>query len=67
MTSWKTTTGGITAIVAAIAGAINLMVDNDPATNPDWSVVMPIIIGAFAILFARDNDKTSEDVGADKK
>ena len=64
MKSWKTSTAAITTIVAAISGAIKYMVDGDPATNPDWSLIMPQIIAAVGLLCARDNNKTSEDVGA---
>ena len=52
--SWKTTAAGISAIVVAVAGAAGLMLDGKPDTNPDWT----------ALIAARDNDKSSEDVGS---
>ena len=62
--SWKTTTAGILGIVAAVATAVSAMLDNDPATVPNWSAVAAIASTGFGLLFARDNDKSSEQVGA---
>lgn len=62
--SWKTTGAGITAIVAAVAGAANLMFDSNPATNPDWTAVVAAVTAGLGLIFARDNDKSSEDVNA---
>lgn len=60
--SWKTTASGISAIVAAVAGAAQLLLDNNPATNPDWTAVIAAVTAGFGLIFARDNDKRSEDV-----
>jgi anti-sigma-K factor RskA len=62
MKSWKTTASGISAIVAAVAGAVQLLLDNNPATNPDWTTVIAAVTAGFGLVFARDNDKRSEDV-----
>lgn len=64
--SWKTTTAAVAAIVAGIAAAVQAQLDGDASTVPDWSGVVPILIAAVGLLFARDNDKRSEDVGAGK-
>jgi hypothetical protein len=64
--SWKTTTAAVAAIVAAIAAAVQAQWDGDASTVPDWSGVVPTLIAAVGLLFARDNDKRSEDVGAGK-
>jgi ABC-type cobalamin transport system permease subunit len=64
MKSWKTTVGGIGAILAAVGGALNLLFDNNPATNPDWTGVVSAVTAGVGLIFARDNDKTSEDVKA---
>lgn len=61
--SWKTTVAGIMALVIAVATAISLLVDGDPETMPDWNVVAEAAIG-LGLLFARDNNKSSESVGA---
>jgi len=60
--SWKTTASGVSAIIAAVAGAAQLMLDNNPSTNPDWTAVIAAVTAGFGLIFARDNDKRSEDV-----
>jgi hypothetical protein len=65
MKSWKTTVCGI---LAALAGGITLVaipiLDNDPATVANWGAFGAALAAAFGLLFARDNDKSSESVGA---
>ena len=61
--SWKTTTGALCGLVALILGAASAMLDNDPATNPDWNAVA-IAAVAVGTMFARDNNVTSEQAGA---
>lgn len=63
-TSWKTTAAGISAIVAAVAGAAKLMLDADPNTNPDWTALIAAVTAGVGLIAARDNDKSSEDVGS---
>lgn len=62
--SWKTTAAGISAIVAAVAGAAKLMLDADPNTNPDWTALIAAVTAGVGLIAARDNDKSSEDVGS---
>jgi hypothetical protein len=64
MSSWKTTACGILAIVIAVASALKAMWDGDPATVADWSTVGTSVMAGIGLLMARDNDKSSEDVGA---
>lgn len=66
MKSWKTTLAGIAAIVAAVGTAVSAQFDNDPATVPDWTMVIGMITAGVGLMLARDNDKTSEQVGAGK-
>lgn len=66
MTSWKTTLAGIAAIVAALGTALSAQFDNDPATVPDWTMVIGLITAGVGLVLARDNNKTSEQVGAGK-
>ncbi len=66
MQSWKTTLAGIAAIVAAVATAVSAHFDNDPATLPDWTMVIAVITAGVGLVLARDNDKSSEQVGAGK-
>lgn len=53
-TSWRTTTLGITTIIAAVAGLLQAVLDNDPATNPDMTVAVAAILSGFGLIFARD-------------
>jgi len=64
MKSWKTTVSGIAAIIAAIALAVAHEFDADPATVADWGAVMATIAAGIGLLYARDNNKSSEKVGA---
>lgn len=64
MRSWKTTVAGIAGVVAAIASAVQAQLDGDPATVPDWAAVGALLATGIGLLLARDNDKTSEQVGA---
>jgi len=62
--SWKTTVMGVCAILTAVAGAVKLLVDGDPATNPDWTATLAAVAAGIGLIAARDNDKSSESVGA---
>ena len=65
MKSWKTTTCGIlTAIGAAISMIAIPLLDENPETAANWTGAAAAIMAAVGFLFARDNDKTSEDVKA---
>lgn len=62
--SWKTTLAGALAIVIAIASALQAHYDGDPTTAANWEAVGAAVIAGIGLLFARDNDKRSEAVGA---
>lgn len=62
--SWKTTTAGIAAIVAALATAVAALFDADPTTLPDWGAVAAAILAGVGLIAARDNNVTSEKAGA---
>lgn len=59
MTSWKTLVGGIVGLIGGILQAI---------PGPDWLRQLGVVIAGCGVgvlgITARDNDKTSEDVGA---
>lgn len=67
MKSWKTTVGGIGAILASVGGALQALFDGNPLTNPDWTAVSAAVMAGIGLISARDNNVTSEDVGAAKK
>lgn len=62
--SWKTTGAGIGAILVAVGSALSATFDADPLTVADWGAVIAAIIAGIGLIAARDNDKTSEQVGA---
>lgn len=64
MKSWKTTVMGIATILSIISGLAIAFLDGNAATNPDWTTAIAGITTAFGLIFARDNDKSSETVGA---
>jgi drug/metabolite transporter (DMT)-like permease len=64
MKSWKTTTAGIAAIVAALATAVGALFDADPVTMPDWGAVAAAVMAGVGLIAARDNGVTSERAGA---
>lgn len=64
MKSWKTTIAGIAAAVGAAGTALSAYLDGDPATQPEWGIVVAAFAAAIGLFVARDNDKRSEDVGA---
>lgn len=62
--SWKTTLLGICTILAALAGAGKAILDGDPSTNADPATIIAAITAGVGLIAARDNNKSSEDVGA---
>jgi hypothetical protein len=67
MKSWKTTAAGVGGLLTAIGSALNQLFDSDPATNPDWNLLLPVILTSLVGIFARDNNVTSEQANADKQ
>lgn len=52
--SWRTTVLGIITIIMAVAGVVQSVIDNDPATNPDMAVAVAAIVSGVGLIFARD-------------
>lgn len=61
--SWKTTVLGICALLSAIGGAGTALLDGNPNTNVDITSLTAAFAG-LGLLFARDNNVSSEDAGA---
>jgi len=57
-TSPKTTIFGILTIIVAIGGAIKLLIDDDPSTNPDWTFVVGQILVGIGLIFGKDYNIT---------
>ena len=55
--NWKTSLGALGLIVVALGQALPLLLDGNPNTNPDYNLLIPEIVAALALLFARDGDR----------
>ncbi|MCX7804795.1 MAG: hypothetical protein N3A38_06340 [Planctomycetota bacterium] len=65
MKSWKTTLCGILSVIASgITLVVLPLLDADPATVPNWGAFAAALTAGVGLILARDNDKTSESVGA---
>lgn len=58
MKSWKTTAAGIAAFFAVASPEAVKFFDNDPATVPQWELVIGAAIVAVGLLFAKDSNVT---------
>lgn len=63
--SWKTTAIGVVTGIVMLGSAFLAQTDDNPDNDPDWLTVVPLALSAMGIgVFARDNNRSSEDVGA---
>ena len=65
--SWRTTLGGVGVLLATVATALTALTDNNPETNVNWEILVAGVSAAFAMIAARDNKVSSEEVGANKE
>lgn len=63
-TSKETSIAGVLAFIVALSGSLLAYFDADPETNADWNEVVVAASVMIGLLRARDNNKTSESVGA---
>jgi len=61
--NWKTSSVAIGMIAVALGNALPLLLDGDVNTQPNWNVLIPEVMAALALLFARDADVSSQDSG----
>jgi hypothetical protein len=61
--SWKTTALGISTVTAAVASIAGSLAHGTPV---DWTTNIAAIAAGLGLIFARDNNKTSTQVGAGK-
>lgn len=64
--SWRTSLAGLFAGLAILIGQASAMVDSDPATNMDVSIVIGTIAAMIAAFSARDEKVTSRQAGAER-
>lgn len=65
-TSKQTTFGGIILGLPIILRQLANLLDNDPSTIFDFAMVISALGAMYALYMARDNKRTSEQVGAGK-
>lgn len=63
LVSWKTTATGVVAGLMLILPEAQALLDASPDTNPNWNMVAAGIALIFGLAAARDNNKSSQDVG----
>jgi hypothetical protein len=59
--SWRVKLGGLAAVIAAVAHVLDALANGKPV---EWELTAIGIANGWALMFARDNKVTSEDVGA---
>jgi uncharacterized membrane protein HdeD (DUF308 family) len=59
--SWKTTAGGVVSVLLAVLNIADGLINGTPI---NWTVSIAAISAGLSLIFARDNDKTSEQVKA---
>lgn len=59
----KTTWGAVIAAIIAILQVVIALIDGD-ISSINWEITLLALATAWGFLMARDNDKSSEDVGA---
>jgi hypothetical protein len=64
--SWKTTSMGLSMIIGAFVH-LYFVAQKQALTESDVVIAVGAVLGGVGLLVARDNDKTSEDVGAKKE
>lgn len=52
--SWKTSLFGAGGLATIAFNVASMLLDNDPNTNPDWSVTITATLLAISALFAKD-------------
>jgi hypothetical protein len=62
--SWKTALSGLVAVCVGVSEIANGLVNGKPI---DWTLAGTSISTGIGLIFARDNNKTSEEVGAKHK
>jgi hypothetical protein len=62
--SYKTTLAGLGAILVAAGSLVQAIFDGDPSTVPNYEATIAAVIAGVGLLFARDNNVSSEVAGA---
>lgn len=55
--NWKTSAMGALTIVSALSTAALALLDNDPLTNPNWTLVVAAVTSGLGLIMAKDASK----------
>lgn len=61
--NWRTTVAGVLMALAMIIPQVQTLLDTDPTTNPDWSLIVAGISGALLGATSRDKKVSSKAMG----
>ena len=62
-TNWKTSLGALGTILVLVGDSLKAITDNDPATNPDFKLILASAGLIWAAFFAKDADKGDDSGG----
>lgn len=54
--SWKTSLFGAGGLLTIWLNVANMLMDNNPATNPDWGMVITATFLGISTMFAKDSN-----------
>ena len=66
LASWKTTLLGVLQFIAVLIPQVQEVIADGDFSNVDFKLLFASGSTLLALIFARDGDKSSEDVGAKK-
>jgi hypothetical protein len=58
--NWRTTLTGCIAAVVAVLNGVVAWLDGDAATNPDYAMILALVVAAIGLIRARDDVVTSD-------
>jgi hypothetical protein len=58
--SWKTSAAGFGVLLTTLGTTLNQLSDGNPATSPDWNIVLPLFFTGFIGLFASDHKRSKK-------
>lgn len=54
MKNWKTTAAAISGLIAIAATQATAAFDADPATVPDFALIIPAFMACIGLIFSKD-------------
>ncbi len=57
----KTTLAAVLIVASAILSTVTAILDGNPATRPDWGLLVVSLISSAGFFLCRDADKSTEE------